>query len=140
MPDPAKVEVITKWPTPKTTKQVKSFLGTTNYYLLYLKGYAQRSAALRELTAKDKPFVWGEAQEKSFNYDLKTALSTPPILRFQNSNREYLETDASGDGIGYICGQFDDEGRKYVVIPMAAADFVHVNESGRLHNWNVWNF
>ena len=31
-------------------------------------------------------------------------------------NREYyLEPDASGDGIGYICGQFDDEGRNYVV-------------------------
>jgi len=47
----------------KTTKQVKSFWGTTNYYRRYLERYAQRSAALRELTAKDKPFVWGEAQD-----------------------------------------------------------------------------
>ena len=29
--DPAKTEVITKWPTPNTTSRVKSFFGVANY-------------------------------------------------------------------------------------------------------------
>jgi len=77
--DPGKTEVITNWPRPKNAKQVKSFLGVTSYYKRFLERYSQRSAALRELTAKDKPYNWGDEQENAFN-DLKTALSKPPIL------------------------------------------------------------
>ena len=53
--DPSKFDLITKWPTPESAKQVKSFLGVANYYRRFVKSYAQRSAPLRELTAKDKP-------------------------------------------------------------------------------------
>ena len=57
----------------------------------------------------------GGRQEKAFE-DLKSALSSPPILKFPDTNRDYyLETDASGDGISFILGQTDDKGRKYVV-------------------------
>jgi len=113
--DPSKFDLITKWPTPKSAKQVKSFLGLGNYYRRFVPSFAQRSAPLRELTAKDKPFVWGEEQQKSFD-DLKQVLTNPPILRFPDNNREYfLETDASIQGISYILGQKDDEGRKYVI-------------------------
>jgi len=113
--DPSKTDIITNWPRPKNAKQVKSFLGVTNYYRRFLARYSQRSAALRELTAKDKPFDWGDKQEDAFN-DLKTALSRPPILRYPDTNRDfYLETDASGKGVSFLLGQSDEEGNKYVV-------------------------
>jgi len=113
--DRQKTEIITSWPKPKNAKQVKSFLGVANYYRRFLERFSQRSAPLRELTAKDKLFVWGDRQEKAFE-DLKSALSSPPILKFPDTNRDYyLETDASGDGISFILGQTDDKGRKYVV-------------------------
>jgi len=90
-------------------------LGATNYYRRFLERYSQRSAALRELTAKDKPFNWGDKQENAFN-DLKTALSNPPILRYPDTNKDfYLETDACGEGISWIAGQFDELGNKCVV-------------------------
>jgi len=48
--------------------------------------------------------------------NLRISCATPPVLRFPDSHREYfLETDASIQGISYILGQRDDEGRKYVV-------------------------
>jgi len=57
----------------------------------------------------------GEEQQKSFD-DLKQVLTNPPILQFPDNNREYfLETDATIQGISYILGQRDDEGRKYVI-------------------------
>ena len=113
--DPSKTDVISSWPRPKTPKQIRSFLGMTNYYKKFIDRYAQRSAPLRDLLSKEVPFEWGEAQEKSFQ-DLKTALLSPPILRFPDSSRPYfLQTDASIDGISYILGQSDDQGRKYVI-------------------------
>ena len=67
---------------------------------------------MRELTTKDKPFTWGEKQEEAFN-DLETALSSPPILKYPDTNRDfYLETDASREGISFIVGQTDEKGMK----------------------------
>ena len=54
-------------------------------------------------------------REKAFQ-DLKSALLSPPILRFPDSSRPFfLQTDASLDGISYILGQKDDQGHKYVI-------------------------
>ena len=50
--DRQKTEIITSWTKPKNAKQVKSFLGIANYYRRFLERYSQRSAPLRELTAK----------------------------------------------------------------------------------------
>ena len=113
--DPSKTDVISSWPRPKTYKHIRSFLGITNYYRKFIERYSQRSAPLRNLLSKDVPFKWGDAQEASFQ-DLKTALLSPPILRFPDSSKQYyLQTDASLDGISYILGQTDNEGRKYVI-------------------------
>jgi len=113
--DPSKTGVIDSWPQPKTVKQVRSFLGMVNFYKRFVNRYSQRSAPLRNLLAKDVPFQWGETQQQSF-LDLKSALMSPPILRFPDSSRPYyLQTDASLEGISYFLGQTDNQGRKYVI-------------------------
>jgi len=61
--DPAKTEVITKWPTPNTSRRVKSFLGVANYWK-FIPAYSQRSAALRQLISKNKRFFWGTGTGK----------------------------------------------------------------------------
>jgi len=115
-------------------KTSQILLGVANYYRRFIERYAQRSVAFRELLAKDKPCVWGEAQEKAFNYlrellakdkpfvwreaqekafnylrellakdkpcvwgeaqekafnYLKLTLSSPPILKFTDTNGDY---------------------------------------------------
>jgi len=45
-PNDEKVEVIRNWPTPKTKKQVKSFLGLTGYFKDHLYNYAAIAYAL----------------------------------------------------------------------------------------------
>ena len=55
--DPKKIEVIAKWPEPKTQKDVRSFLGLTGYYRRFIRGYAIISKALIEVLKKDG-FVW----------------------------------------------------------------------------------
>ena len=38
--DPSKLEAVSNWPIPKTTKDVRKFLGFTCYYRRFVKGYA----------------------------------------------------------------------------------------------------
>ena len=40
--DPKKVQVVKNWTIPKTVTDVRSFLGFTNYYRRFIKGYAKR--------------------------------------------------------------------------------------------------
>ena len=48
--DPAKIETIQKWPVPKMVTDVRSFIGFTNYYCKFIKGYAKIAHPLHELT------------------------------------------------------------------------------------------
>ena len=113
--DPGRCAVLKDWPTPKNVKDVKAFLGSSGYYRRYIPRYSIRSAALRELTAKDKKFEWTKAQQDSFD-DLKNALTTPPILRFANPSLPFfIQVDSSTSGIGYALCQVDRHGNEYVV-------------------------
>ena len=47
--DPKKVEAIHQWPVPVTVMDVRSFLGLTNYYRRFLKGYAKVARPLNIL-------------------------------------------------------------------------------------------
>ena len=50
------VDLIMKWPTPKTTKQLQSWLGFVNYYRSFIKDFrvltAEMNAQRREKTLK----------------------------------------------------------------------------------------
>ncbi|KAK3105091.1 hypothetical protein FSP39_017124 [Pinctada imbricata] len=39
--DPKKIEAVKNWPTPKTQRHVKSFLGLASYYRRFIKGFAE---------------------------------------------------------------------------------------------------
>ena len=47
-PAPGKLRAIQKWEAPKSITQLRGFLGLTNYYSGYVKGYAQLAAPLMD--------------------------------------------------------------------------------------------
>ena len=57
-----KVEGVLSWPVPKTVKDVRKFLGLTNYYRRFIKDFAQVARPLNMLTRKDEKWRWEEAQ------------------------------------------------------------------------------
>ncbi|KAK1649006.1 hypothetical protein QYE76_066811 [Lolium multiflorum] len=100
--DPAKIEAIESWPQPKTVTQVRSFLGLAGFYRRFVKDFGSIAAPLNELTKKDVPFVWGDAQQEAFVI-LKDKLTHAPLLQLPDFNKTFeLECDASGIGLGGV--------------------------------------
>jgi hypothetical protein len=100
--DDAKVKAIREWPTPKTVRGVRSFLGLANFYRRFIEGYAQVARLVNDLTKKNTPFAWKEAQQTVFD-TLKNHFTTAPILAYLDNDRIFrLETDASNFATGAV--------------------------------------
>ena len=69
--NPKKVEAVTKWPTPQTVYDVRSFLGFVGYYRRFIKNFSKIAKPIREVitglenqpkrTAKKTTIKWTEA-------------------------------------------------------------------------------
>jgi len=101
---PDKIKSMIQLPTPNSTKKLKSALGLFAYYKRFIKNFSAIAKHLYALTAHNVPFVWGPAQEASFN-TLKDKLANPTVLafpRFDKENKYRVETDASNYAISAI--------------------------------------
>ncbi|GJU93904.1 putative reverse transcriptase domain-containing protein [Tanacetum coccineum] len=103
--DPAKVEAITKWPRPKTVTKVGSFLGLTEYYRRFLKGFSLLALPLTKLMRKGEKYVWNEEQDKSFE-ELKRRLVSSSVLTLPSGTCGYqICSDASKKSLGCVLMQ-----------------------------------
>jgi hypothetical protein len=64
--DPIKISGIKDWPTPKTVKDIHSFLSFCNFYCPFIRGFATVARPLNELTRKDAPWTWADRQQQAF--------------------------------------------------------------------------
>src|SRR3979490_1529688 len=62
--DPVKVQGVTKWPMPKSRKEVQSFLGFANFYRHFIKDFSLHAHPLFDLTKKGELWKWGDTEEK----------------------------------------------------------------------------
>ena len=109
--DPVKIQKVREWPEPRTAKELSSFLGLASYFRKYVKDFAQISAPLFRLTARDIQFQWTEEAQRTFEC-LKVALSEAPLVAFPRFGAEAgiftLDCDASDEGIGAVLLQEQD--------------------------------
>lgn len=77
--DPEKVKAVKEWPVPKSTKQVRSFIGLCSYYRKFVQKFADIAKPLNRLCEKAVRFQWTEECDKSFQL-LKEKLISTPIL------------------------------------------------------------
>jgi transposase InsO family protein len=117
--DEKKVKAVMSWPTPRSVKQVQAFLGFVNYLRRFIPDFSSIAQPLHNLTQKDKPWSWGESENKSFQ-ELKRRVTNRPVLAHSNPEKPYfLETDASGVAMGAILSQRSDDGRLHPIAYMS---------------------
>jgi len=106
--DPSKVQDIRDWPTPKSVKEVQSFLGFANFLRKFIKDYSKHTKPLTELTKKEQIFLWGPEQEEAFQ-KLKDKFCSGTVLRMFNPELPIrVYTDASDFALGACFFQSDD--------------------------------
>ena len=71
--DKSKIELIANLPTPKSIKDVRSFLGHAGFYRRFIKDFSVISKPLSNLLTKDNIFEWTEHCEEAL-LNLKTCL------------------------------------------------------------------
>ena len=107
-PDPKKLEAVKDWPVPKSVRDVRCFLGFTNFFRRFIPRYADLARHLDEITGKHARFSWNEDRQSSFE-SLKSALLDPPVLNLADTSHPFeLHTDASDWAIGAVLLQGEE--------------------------------
>ncbi|GJR00166.1 putative reverse transcriptase domain-containing protein [Tanacetum coccineum] len=58
--DPAKIESIKDWASPKSPTEIRQFLGLAGYYRRFIEGFSKIVKSMTKLTQKNVKFKWGE--------------------------------------------------------------------------------
>ncbi|GJX84043.1 putative reverse transcriptase domain-containing protein, partial [Tanacetum coccineum] len=100
--DPAKIESIKDWASPKTPTEIRQFLGLAGYYRRFIKSLSKIARPMTKLTQKSVKFDWGEKAEAAFQL-LKQKLCSAPILALPKGSENFVVyCDASYKGLGAV--------------------------------------
>ncbi|GKG05516.1 putative reverse transcriptase domain-containing protein, partial [Tanacetum coccineum] len=58
--DPAKIESIKDWASPKSPMEIRQFLGLAGYYRRFIEGFSKIAKPMTKLTQKKVKFEWGD--------------------------------------------------------------------------------
>ncbi|GKD69142.1 putative reverse transcriptase domain-containing protein, partial [Tanacetum coccineum] len=108
--DPAQIESIKYWASPKTPTEIRHFLGLTGYYRRFMEGFSKIAKPMTKHTQKGIKFDWGEKEENAFQL-IKQKLCSAPILALPEGSKDFVVyCDASHKGLGVvlICTVFID--------------------------------
>ena len=64
--DPMKTAAVQDWPTSRTVKNVKAFLGLASYYWRSIPNFGSVAMPLMGLTKKDTKLIWDDYCEQAF--------------------------------------------------------------------------
>ena len=87
--DPSKVQTVMEWQTPRSVKDVLSFLGFANFYRMFIQAFSRIAYPLTDLTrgSKERPFNWTPVCQEAFE-KLKLAFTSAPVLKHFNPDVE----------------------------------------------------
>ncbi|GKD85483.1 putative reverse transcriptase domain-containing protein [Tanacetum coccineum] len=107
--DPAKIESIKDWASPKTPTEIRQFLGLAGYYRRFIEGFSKIAKSMTKLTQKGIKFDWGEKEENAFQL-IKQKLCSAPILALPEGSKDFVVyCDASHKGLGVVLMQREKE-------------------------------
>ena len=117
----ANLKAIAEMAPPKTYTEIRHFTGMTGFFQRFIKGYAKIAKPLNDLLEGEASKLKNEELElmpealQAFK-DLKKKCMMAPVLVFADFKKPFwLETDASGEGLGAILLQESDDGQYHPV-------------------------
>ena len=119
------IKAIAEMAPPRIYTGICQFLGATGYFRRFIKGYANIAKSLNDLlsgvNSKLKScFVWLPPAAVVAFQELKLKCMTVPVLAFADFHKPFLlEPDASGDGLGTVLSQKQEDGC-YHPVPYAS--------------------
>ncbi|GJR09157.1 putative reverse transcriptase domain-containing protein [Tanacetum coccineum] len=103
--DPAKIESIKDWASPKTPTEIRQFLGLAIEDRRFIEGFSKIAKSMTKLTQKGIKFDWGEKEENAFQL-IKQKLCSAPILALPEGSEDFVVyCDASHKGLGDVLMQ-----------------------------------
>ncbi|GKB21154.1 putative reverse transcriptase domain-containing protein, partial [Tanacetum coccineum] len=87
--DPAKIESIKDWASPKTPTEIRQFLSLAGYYWRFIEGFSKIAKSMTKLTQKGIKFDWGEKEENPFQL-IKQKLCSAPILALPEGSEDFI--------------------------------------------------
>ena len=107
--DPKKVERILNWPVPRSSSDVRAFLGLTRYVASFLPNLAEYTSVLTPLTTKpaDKKFPeWTQVHQRAFEQIKSLVLSRDCLTTINHDNhgdnKIFVACDASDRRTGAV--------------------------------------
>ncbi|XP_068205388.1 uncharacterized protein [Palaemon carinicauda] len=115
LPKEKNIEAVLAFPTPKTRKNVRQFVGLAGYYRRFVPSFSEIVTPLTNLLREKSKFLWDDTCQRAFD-KLKGILSTYPILKSPDFQKGFkLMVDASDLGVGAVLLQDDSEGIEHPV-------------------------
>ncbi|GJV69938.1 putative reverse transcriptase domain-containing protein [Tanacetum coccineum] len=103
--NPAKIESIKDWVSPKTAMEIHQFLGLAGYYRRFIEEFSKIAKSMTKLTQKKVKFDWGDKEEAAFQL-IKQKLCSAPILALPEGSKDFIiYYDASIKGLGAVLMQ-----------------------------------
>nr|GEY33572.1 putative reverse transcriptase domain-containing protein [Tanacetum cinerariifolium] len=103
--DPAKIESIKDWASPKTPIEICQFLGLAGYYQRFIEEFLKIAKIMTKLTQKKVMFDWGDKKEAAFQF-IKQKLCSAPILALPEGAKDFIAyCDALHKGLGVVLMQ-----------------------------------
>lgn len=89
MMNPKKVQVILEWVASMIVFDLQSFLGLTNYYRWFIKGYSKVATPLFDLLKKNWKWDWSNGCQRAFK-KLKRDVTSVLMLKLPDFERLFL--------------------------------------------------
>jgi len=96
------VKAIEQMKHPGNIRELRSFLGTINFYAKFIENIAEIRKPLNELLRKDTVFSWTKDCENAFEQLKRCLMSEPLLVRPNYRDRFVITTDASLHAIGAV--------------------------------------
>lgn len=112
--DPSKLKAIHEFPSPRNKKDLQSFVGFCNFYRKFANHHATLISPLIDLLKKNVTWRFGPDELKKFNA-VKYAFTERYLSHPDFTKKFYLQTDASGVGLGAELFQVNSIGERQTI-------------------------